>query len=208
MKYAIDLKRCVEIDDDIVIRWDKVKVLTVSGYKPMELNIFKESDKRVTVIKTALANRLIGFIEEGLEWVIVSGQLGVELWTAEIVLDLKDTYDINLAVFPPFENQSSRWPEHLQLAYEEVVLTADFYKPLYKGNYRGAFQFKAKNMWFVDKSDACLLLLDEEFPGSNKYFYEYAKKAEKDYPIYTITPQDLNDVVEEMQMQNPDYWNG
>jgi len=185
-----------------------VKVLTVSGYKPMELNIFKESDERVAIIKTAIAKRLIGFIEEGLEWIIVSGQLGVELWTAEVVLDLKDTYDINLAIFPPFENQSSRWPEQLQEKYEEMTFVADFYKPLYQGDYRGPFQFRAKNMWFVDKSDACLLLLDEEFPGSTKYFLGSAKKTEKEYPIYTITPYDLNDVIEEMQMQDPDYWSG
>ncbi len=172
----------------------------------MELNIFKENDPRITFIKAAIEKRLIGFIEEGLEWVLISGQMGVELWTADLVLDLKETYDINIGVFPPFENQDNRWPDHIKEKYQELIMIADFYKPLYQGDYKGPYQFKAKNMWFVDKSDGCLLLMDEEFPGSNRFFYESAKKADKDYPIFTITPADLDDAVEEIRMSDPDYW--
>ncbi|MFC3041499.1 SLOG family protein [Virgibacillus xinjiangensis] len=182
-----------------------MEILTVTGYKPMELNIFKEDDPRIAFIKAAVEKRLIGFIEEGLEWVLVSGQMGVELWTAEVVLDLKEQYDINLGIFPPFENQESRWPEPLQEKYQELMMVADFFKPIYKGEYKGAFQFKAKNMWLADKSDACLVLMDDEFPGSTRFFHQAAKEQEN-YPIYTITPADLDDIVEEMRMSDPDYW--
>lgn len=174
----------------------------------MELSIFKENDQRIEFIKAAIEKRLIGFIEEGLEWVIISGQMGVELWAAEVVMDLKERYNINLGIFPPFENQENRWPEHLQEKYQELTLVADFYKPIYQGDYKGAFQFKAKNMWLADKSDGCLLLMDDEFPGSNRFFHQAAKEVKKDYPIYVITPADLDDVVEELRMQNPDYWSG
>ena len=183
-----------------------MRILTVTGYKPMELNIFKEDDPRITFIKAALEKRLVEFAEEGLEWVLISGQMGVELWTAEVVLDMKETYPVNLGIFPPFENQASRWPEALQEKYEGIIAVCDFYKPIYQGEYRGAFQFKAKNMWLADKSDGCLLLMDEEFPGSNRYFHEAAKGAGGNYPIYTITPADLDDVVEEVWMSDPDYW--
>ncbi len=171
----------------------------------MEMGIFKENDPRVTFIKAAIQKRLIGFIEEGLEWVIVTGQMGVELWTAEIVLDLKETYDINIAIIPPFENQESRWPDPLKEKYQELSFVVDFYKPLYEGDYKGPYQFRAKNMWLVDKTDGCLFLIDEENPGSNKYLYDVAKKAE-DYEIFVITAMDLEDIVEEIRMNDPDYW--
>lgn len=184
-----------------------MKIMFVTGYKPMELNLFKPDDERITYIKEAIKKRLIPFIEEGLEWVIISGQMGVELWTADVILDdLKDHYDIQLGVIPPFENQESRWPEPLQMQYQEMLMTADFYQPLYKGDYKGPFQFRAKNKWLIDKSDACLILLDEENHGSNRYFYEEAQQTEKDYPIYLITPADLDDVVREIQMNDPRYW--
>lgn len=183
-----------------------MKVLHVTGYKSLELGIFKENDPKVHIIKTAIEKRIKQFIEEGLEWVIVSGQMGVELWTAEIVLDLKEEYDINLAVFPAFENQDKRWPKGLQEKYQEIIMVADFYKPIYIGDYKGPYQFRAKNQWFVEKSDASLILMDEEFPGSVKYFYDAAKKISEDYPIYLITPLDLDDIVEELRMSDPDYW--
>lgn len=177
----------------------------VTGYKPMEMGIFKENDPRVTIVKETIKRRLVGFIEEGLEWVIVSGQMGVELWTAEIVLDLKEEYDINIAIFPPFENQESRWPDHPREKYQELSFVVDFYKPLYEGEYKGPYQFREKNKWFLAKSDACLMLMDEEFPGSNKYFYQFAKDF-PEYEILLITPMDLEDVVEELRMSDPDYW--
>lgn len=186
----------------------KMKVLAVTGYKPMELNLFKPDDKRIEFIKAAIEKRLIGFIEEGMEWVLISGQMGVELWTGEVVLDLKEDYDVKLAVVPPFENQESRWPEAIQQVYQELTMMADFYQPLYQGNYKGGYQFKAKNKWLVAKSDGCLILLDDENPGSNGFFYEEAKGAEASggYTIFVITPGDLDDIVEEMRMSDPNYW--
>lgn len=182
-----------------------MKVLTVSGCKPMELNIFSEEDHRITFIKTAIEKRLISFIENGLEWVLISGQMGVEMWTAEVVLDLKETYDIQIGMIPPFENQANRWPEALQFKYEELSFTVDFFEPIYQSEYKGPYQFRARDLWLIEKSDACLLLMDEEYPGSVGYFYDVAKE-EDDYPIYFITPMDLDDVVREVQMQDPDFW--
>lgn len=182
-----------------------MRILTVTGYKPMELGVFKEDDPRIAFIKAAIEKRLIAFIEEGLEWVLVSGQMGVELWTVEVVMDLKETYDIQVAIMPPFENQENRWPEPLQEKYQELIMVADFYKPIYQGDYKGAFQFKAKNMWLVDKSDGSLLLMDDEHRGSNRFYYEAARAVEG-YPVYVITPDDLDDAVEEQQMADPDYW--
>lgn len=182
-----------------------IKNLVVSGCKPMELSIFNEEDPRIKFVKRAIEKRLIQFIEEGLEWVLISGQMGVELWTAEVVLGLKEIYDIQIAMIPPFENMASRWPEALQHKYEELSFTVDFYEPLYQGDYRGPFQFRRRDEWLIDKSDACLLLMDEEYPGSVGYFYNVVKKRD-DYPSYFITPFDIEEVVQEIQMQDPRYW--
>ncbi|WP_068675534.1 SLOG family protein [Oceanobacillus sp. Castelsardo] len=182
-----------------------MKNLVVSGYKSTELGIFKENDPRVTFIKAAIEKRLISCIEEGLEWIIITGQLGVEMWTAEVVLDLKENYNINIAMIPPFENQENRWPDPLKEKYQELTFVVDFFQPLYKGEYKGPYQFQAKNKWLVEKSDGCLLLMDEDNPGSNKYLYDIVKEK-KGYNVYLITPMDLEDIVEEIRMNDPDYW--
>src|SRR5690625_92182 len=182
-----------------------MKIITVTGCKPMELTIFSEEDPRIEYIKKALEKRLIALIEEGLEWVLVSGQSGVEMWTAEVVLDLKETYDIKIGIIPPFEQQESRWPEALQMKYQELLFTVDFSQPIYQGPYKGPFQFKARDQWMIEKSDASLLLMDEENPASVRYFYEAATEAE-DYPVYMITPSDIDDVVEEIRKIGRAYW--
>lgn len=182
-----------------------MKILTVSGCKPMELNIFSEEDPRIAFVKRAIEKRLIQFIEEGLEWVLISGQMGVEMWTAEVALDLKEEYDLQIGVFPPFEDQANRWPEALQYKYEELMFTADFFQPIYNSEYKGPHQFRARDAWLIEKSDAALLLMDEEYPGSVGYFYEATKDVDE-YPVYFITPSDIDDVVEEIRMTDPRYW--
>ncbi|MBH0229544.1 SLOG family protein [Halobacillus yeomjeoni] len=185
-----------------------MKTIVVTGYKPIEMGIFKQDDPKIQFIKETIRRRILGFIEEGLEWVLVSGQMGVELWTAEVVMDLKEEYSINLGILPPFENQQERWPEDLQLLYEEMTMMADFFQPVYKKGYEGAYQFKAKDLFLVEHSDGCLVLFDEDTKGSPEFFLRVAKKhAEKaDYSIVYITPLDLEETVEELKMQDPDYW--
>lgn len=49
-----------------------MKVLAITGYKPFELGIFKQDDKALYYIKKAIKNRLIAFLDEGLEWILIS----------------------------------------------------------------------------------------------------------------------------------------
>lgn len=186
-----------------------MNILYVTGYQPKELNIFSNSDKKIEIIQYALRKRLLSFAEEGLEWVMISGQLGVELYAAEVVLDLQDIYDIRLAVIPPFANHESRWPEPLQEYYQMIKEEAAFFQPIYQGEYKGPYQFKARDKWILEKTDGCLMVVDEENEGSNRFFLKEADKyasGQMEYPIYKITPFDLEDAVEELKWQNPDGW--
>lgn len=183
-----------------------MKNIYVTGYRSMELGIFSETDEKISYVKQAIKNRLIGLIEEGLEWVLVSGQMGVEMWTAEVVLELKEIYDIHLAIIPAFENHHSRWPDAIKEKYSDLCMQADFFDAIYQGDYKGPYQFKARDLWMINKSEGALILMDPEYPESSQYFYRLAEEADN-YLLMTITPSDIDDVVEEIQMQDPDYWN-
>ncbi|MBN9653034.1 DUF1273 domain-containing protein [Halobacillus sp. GSS1] len=185
-----------------------MKTIVVTGYKPMEMGIFKNNDPKVDFVKETIKKRLLSYIEEGLQWVLVSGQMGVELWTAEVVLDLKEEYEVKLGVLPPFENQEERWPEDLKLVYEEITMIADFYQPIYNKGYEGPYQFRAKDQFLIDHSEGCLVLFDEDTEGSPQYFLRLAKKAQDQgsYEIVYITPLDLEETVEELRMADPDFW--
>ena len=65
---------------------------------------------------------------KGLEWVLIQGQMGIELWTAEVVLDLKKDYpELKLGIITPFLGHTQRWNEQNQAKYASNRSTSRFY---------------------------------------------------------------------------------
>ena len=86
-----------------------IKTVYVTGYKSYELNIFKDDVPEVSYLKKFITHKLNQLIEKGLEWVLIQGQMGIELWTAEVVLDLKATYpELKLLFSPPLHGHSDK----------------------------------------------------------------------------------------------------
>ncbi|MDQ0976206.1 putative phage-like protein YoqJ [Neobacillus niacini] len=185
-----------------------IKVLAISGYKPFELGIFKNDHPAVLFIKAALKKELIPMMEAGLEWVLISGQLGVELWAAEVVFELKSEFpDVKIAVITPFLDQEASWSETNSEWYKSILVQADFIDSVTKKGYEKPWQFRLKNQFFIEKSDALLLLYDQEKEGSPKYIYEMAVQYQNkhSYPIQLVTFYDLQVIVEEEELKRLDF---
>ncbi|MCQ6277870.1 DUF1273 domain-containing protein [Bacillus sp. EB600] len=184
------------------------KILAISGYKAFELGIFQKDHPSVTYIKKAIMKELVPMIEDGLEWVLISGQLGAELWAAEVIFDLQLAYpELKLAVITPFLNQEEKWNEQNREWYESVLAGADFIDSVSRKPYEKPWQFRLKNQFFIEKSDSLLLLYDHEKEGSPKYLYEMAIQYQNNhsYPIQLITFYDLQTVVEEEEQSHTDF---
>jgi uncharacterized phage-like protein YoqJ len=176
-----------------------IKVLYLTGYKSFELGIFKNNHEGVHYIKKAIRHSLTPLVEDGLEWVLVSGQLGVELWAAEEVLELRKHYpQLQLAILTPYLNQEQKWNEQNKDYYHSIISKADFVDSISKKPYENPMQLRMKNHFLLNKSDAMLIVYDEERPGSPRYTYEDAKKynEKRDYPIFQITFYDLQQQAE------------
>ncbi|WP_026021917.1 DUF1273 domain-containing protein [Bacillus timonensis] len=185
-----------------------MKVVAITGYKPFELGIFGQDHPGIRYIKLALKNRLIPLIEDGLEWVIISGQLGVELWAAEMTYELQEEYpELKLAVITPFLDQEEKWNETNKEYYQFILSQASYVNSITNRKYDNPSQFRLKNAFFLDKSDALLILYDEEKDGSPRYiFAEAKKKAENEgYQLFTINAYDLQTIIEEEQYANNEY---
>jgi uncharacterized phage-like protein YoqJ len=189
-------------------RTDLNKVLAISGYKPFELGIFQKDHPSVLFIQKAIKKELLSMIEDGLEWVLISGQLGVELWAAEAVFELQLEFpDLKLAVITPFLDQEATWNENNKEWYESVLAQADFIDSVTKKGYEKPWQFRIKNQFFIEKSNALLLMYDQEKEGSPKYLYEMATQYQSHhpYPIRLITFYDLQMIVEEEEFKRSDF---
>lgn len=181
-----------------------LKRLVITGYKQHELGIFDDKNPGVQFIKKALENRLRVLLDEGLEWVIVSGQLGIETWAAEVVLDLKEEFpDLKYAVLTPFLEQESRWNEAKQEKYNMILEQADFHRSLTNRPYEASWQFIEKTKFFLRNSDGILIVYDEETDGSPKFIKKEAEKYAEahDYEVLIISGDDLRVVAEEEQQK-------
>ena len=104
------------------------------------MNIFKDDAPEVYYLKQFIRHKLINYLDEGLEWVLIQGQMGIELWTAQVVIELKAQYpELKLAIITPFEGHTQRWNEQNQLVYNQLVAKADYVDSIYHSQYKGLF---------------------------------------------------------------------
>ncbi|ALC85776.1 hypothetical protein AM499_08045 [Bacillus sp. FJAT-22090] len=177
------------------------KRLVITGYKAHELGIFNDSHAGIPIIKRAIYNQLLLLMDEGLEWVILSGQQGVETWAAEVLLEMKvDFPHLKLAIITPFLEQEKNWNEQKQEKYRNLLFQADYQTSITKSPYEAPWQFIEKNKFLLRNSDGILIVYDEENEGSPKYFKKLAQQfAEKEnYSLFIIDAYDLQVIAEEI----------
>jgi uncharacterized phage-like protein YoqJ len=179
-----------------------VNRVLITGYKATELGIFSLKHPGIEIIKKAIKKQIIALLDEGLEWIIISGQWGVEIWAAEAVLELKkDFKNLRLAVITPFLEQEENWNEERKKLYINILTHADYVNSVTKSKYNGPWQFKEKNKFLLRNSDGMILIYDEENDGSPKYIKAQAEKQAllHNYPLYIINAYDLQNIAEEEQ---------
>ncbi|MFQ3781943.1 DUF1273 domain-containing protein [Staphylococcus saprophyticus] len=179
-----------------------IKTVYVTGYKSFELNIFKDDAPEVSYLKKFIEHKLKQLIEEGLEWVLIQGQMGIELWTAEVVLALKATYpDLKLGIITPFYGHIDRWNEQNQAKYNHIVHHADFVDSVFHSSYEGPHQFKQTDQFMLAHSDTTLLIYDEEQEASPKFFkqmlVDFMEKT--NYTCDIVTFDELTEFINDLQ---------
>ena len=89
-----------------------MKSCAFTGHRPQNLPFgFREDDERCTALKETLKKQIISLITDENVTHFISGMaLGVDMYAAEIVLELKKTYpDITLESAIPCETQAAKW---------------------------------------------------------------------------------------------------
>ena len=78
-----------------------VSILVV-GYRNFDLGIFDEKDPRIKIIKKVIQRDLTRLLEQGVEWLIFTGNLGFEVWVLEVAKELQQNYDFQMATMFTF----------------------------------------------------------------------------------------------------------
>lgn len=182
-------------------------VIAVSGYKPHEIGVFQEKHEQLPYLKKAIKRKLSEIIEAyGTEWIVTSGQSGIELWAAEACIELKkEGHLIKLATIAPFYAQEEKFPDPTKDLYRRVWEGSDYKDYITKRPYESPAQLRMKNEFIVQKTDAMILVYDETTDGTPKFYEEAALKRqqEKEYPILYVSPEDIEDLIRD----ELDEWN-
>ncbi|WP_414043103.1 DUF1273 domain-containing protein [Macrococcus animalis] len=176
-----------------------MKTIYITGYKPYEIGIYKNNQPEVRFIKLFLQDKIKSYIDEGLEWVIIQGNLGIELWAAEVVLRLKKHYDIKLGIITPFLNHFEKWNEENQLYYQQISSKADYMNSVFQDTYKGGYMFSQANHFILDNTEGTMLFYDEEHEASPKFFKKTLVDfmEENQYTMDSISLFDLSEFVSE-----------
>ncbi|MEW4355247.1 DUF1273 domain-containing protein [Streptococcus pneumoniae] len=167
--------------------------ILISGYRAFDLGLFDEKSPQVKIIKKAIERDLKRFLEEGVKWLIFTGNLGFEVWCLEIAKNLQKEYKFQIATIFTFENQGENWNEDNQVKLA-LFKQVDFVKYAYK-RYENPSQFREYNQFLVNNTDGCYLFYDDEHETNLKYLYAMMKE-QADYFIKKLTFDDLNDIAE------------
>ena len=137
-----------------------------TGHRPEKLNT---SEKEV---KAALRKQIDQAVHDGFTVFITGMARGVDLWAAEIVLDLrKRNKEIRLICAIPHDGFEARWSPSWQELYRYVLVEADLTRVISKGYHTGVYQ--VRNEWMVNHSTRVIAVFNGQ-PSGTKNTIDYA----------------------------------
>lgn len=140
-----------------------------TGHRPEKLT------RNENAIKKDLEIQIRQSITDGLNVFISGMSRGVDIWAAQIVLNLRDNgYPVRLMCACPYNGFEKSWSKEWQIRYRDILSSADFVKYIYNNYTHSCFQ--TRNEWMVNHSVRVIAVFNGEKSGT-KNTIDYAKKV-------------------------------
>lgn len=161
-----------------------VKTACFTGHRPNKLKGYNVADNKELLWKIHFV--CVDLIENKNVTTFINGlALGVDMWSAKIVIKLKEKYPhIKLISAIPCRNHSCKWNSKDKELWQEicdksddvVLVTDDDYKP---------YLMQVRNEWMVNNSDIVVAVWDGTKGGTGNCV-NFSEKQSKE--IIRITP--------------------
>ena len=151
------------------------KRVAFTGYRPQKMPFgFDEQDERCVDFKKRLHDTIESFIWQGYQHFISGGALGMDMYAAEAVLDLKKQYpEIMLEMVSPFDTQAAKWAPEYRQRHDALFDKADIVTAT--GHAYSKSSIFARNRYLVDNADMLLAAYDGQ-PGGTEMTIRYARQ--------------------------------
>ena len=153
----------------------------ITGHRP---NYFKfgydEEHPDCIKLKLAILRQIELFYHSGFTRFLTGGALGVDMWAAEIVIELMGLHkDMEFYCVIPYEEQAARWSPPQRERYY-TILSRSTRNILIGAQYTG-YCYSKRNRYLVDNSDILMAVYDaaETKKSGTRSTVEYAHKKER-----------------------------
>lgn len=158
--------------------------VSFTGHRPEKLPFFGEEDPMCLELKERLAGIVRKLIEDGADEFYSGMALGVDMWAAEIVLELKNDYpNIRLTAVVPCPEQADRWSEEHRERYRSILGRCDKIITTSPSYTKGCMM--KRNRALVDLCDILVAVFDGS-KGGTMQTVNYAKSKKR--KIKMLTP--------------------
>lgn len=146
-----------------------------TGYRPQKMPFgFDETDERCIDFKRRLYDTIETLIDQGYKHFISGGALGMDMFAAEAVLQLKAKHpEITLEMVSPFDAQAEKWAPQYQRRHDLLFSQADMVTAT-GHEYTKSAMF-TRNRYLVNNADVLLAAYDGQ-PGGTQMTVQYAKQ--------------------------------
>lgn len=147
----------------------RVHRVCFTGHRPEKLTRHEKA------IKSDLEKEIRQAVADGLNVFITGMARGVDIWAAQIVLQLRtEGYGVRLICACPYDGFESGWSQEWKRQYKDILSVADFVKYICEGYSRSCFQIR--NEWMVNHAARVIAVFNGEKSGT-KNTIDYAVKV-------------------------------
>lgn len=155
------------------------KLLTIcfSGHRPNNLP-WKENEKCLSFLlfRFKLKKIIINKINQGYTHFISGMARGIDLICAELIINLKEKYNIFLECAIPCLNQTEKWDDKEKLRYGEILSHADKITTISNRDYYTGCM-KKRNLYMVENSNILIAIFNGNKKSGTYQTINFAKKA-------------------------------
>ncbi len=169
------------------MRKKMIKSVCFTGHRPSKLN-FKcnEESSQFKAFDRTLRQQIVDLCYNGYRRFYTGMAEGVDLWAAEIVVGLLDSfYNLQLYAVIPYPGQRNTMREEIRCRYDHVLKFSK--KVIYTSKEYTPDCFKLRNCYMIDHCEKVIAVYDpEQWRSGTGQAVRYAQKKERD--ILFINP--------------------
>lgn len=155
----------------------------IIGHRPTRFRFkYQENNTGCKRLKKRLHDQFISLYNKGVRRFLIGGSLGVDIWSGEILLELKkqpEYSNIELVLVLPHPGHDARWDQRSKARL--AFLLAHCAEHMTAGTRADAESYYKRNHYIVDHADCLLAVYDNDRTVRNEtgQVVQYAEKKGK-----------------------------